>query len=130
MDEPTTPNFLSAACPSRSVFALLADKWTLLVIAAITRGVNRNGALLREIGDISQKMLTQTLRELEVNGIIQRQVFEVVPPRVEYQITPLGETLIQPIHMLGRWAEEHYPQVEAARSHHESDWVLEGNSHG
>lgn len=110
------PDFLDARCPSRQVLELLADKWSLLIIAAVSRGVTRNGALLREIGDISQKMLTQTLRALEANGLIRREVVEIMPPHVQYHLTPLGESLIPMVHMLGRWAETHYPEVEKARA--------------
>jgi DNA-binding HxlR family transcriptional regulator len=95
------PDFLDARCPSRQVLELLADKWSLLIIAAVSRGVTRNGALLREIGDISQKMLTQTLRALEANGLIRREVVEIMPPHVQYHLTPLGESLIPMVHMLG-----------------------------
>jgi DNA-binding HxlR family transcriptional regulator len=81
------PNILSVRCPSRKVLELLADKWSVLIIAALTRGINRNGELLREIGGISQKMLTQTLRALERDCIVQRKVYPASPPKVEYELT-------------------------------------------
>jgi len=109
-------NFLSPRCPSRRAISLLADKWSLLTLAAISRGVCRNGALLREIGDISQKMLTQTLRKLEHNGLVARVVHETIPPHVEYSLTSLGHSLIPVIHAMGEWAETHYPAVELAAS--------------
>jgi DNA-binding HxlR family transcriptional regulator len=105
------PDFLKRECPSRYVMALLADKWSLLILAAISRGINRNGSMLREIGDISQKMLTQTLRSLERHGLIERVVFDVVPPHVEYGLTPIGKSLIPVIQTMGTWAEEHYPEI-------------------
>lgn len=108
-------NILNEYCPSRKVLELLGDKWTLLTLNAIARGINRHNALLREIGGISQKMLTQTLRDLERNGIVTRQVFPVVPPRVEYELTPLGQSLNGPVAALGKWAEENYAHVETAR---------------
>jgi DNA-binding HxlR family transcriptional regulator len=110
------PNVLSARCPSRKVFEMLADKWTLLVLAAISRGVNRHNQLLREIGGISQKMLSQTLRTLQRDGIITRTVYPAVPPIVEYTITPLGDTLISTIRALGIWAETYFPEVERSRA--------------
>lgn len=116
-----TPNMLSARCPSRKVLELLADKWTLLVMAAITRGVNRHNALLREIDDISQKMLTQTLRKMERNGLLDRTVYPVVPPKVEYSLTSLGESLIPVIGSLGRWAETHFYEVEEAQVNYDTD---------
>ena len=110
------PNILSARCPSRRVLSLLADKWTLLVMAAISRGITRNNALLRELGDLSQKMLTQTLRNLERNGLVDRRVYPVSPPKVEYTLTGLGQSLIEPIGVLGGWAETHYAQVLTAQT--------------
>jgi DNA-binding HxlR family transcriptional regulator len=112
---PARYNPLSPRCPSRRLLELLVDKWSVLVIAALSRGVHRNGALLREIGTISQKMLTQTLRELEYNGLVTRIDHNTVPPHVEYHLTPLGESLIEPIHMLGAWVQQHFSEVEQAR---------------
>lgn len=105
------PDFLKPECPSRYVMAMLADKWSLLILAAVSRKINRNGMLLREIGDISQKILTQTLRSLERHGLIERVVYDVVPPHVEYFLTPLGKSLIPIIQSMGNWAEEHYPEI-------------------
>jgi len=108
-------DILNQYCPSRQVLDLLGDKWTLLTLNAIGRGINRHNALLREIGGISQKMLSQTLRELERNGIVTRHVYPVVPPRVEYEMTPLGASLNEPVMALGKWAQENYALVQQAR---------------
>jgi len=105
------PDFLNPQCPSRQLFGLLASKWSLLVLAAISRGINRNGMLLRELGDISQKMLTQTLRTLEDHQLLSRQVHDVVPPHVEYHLTDLGQSLIPIIQQMGAWVEHHYPDA-------------------
>src|SRR5260370_39211953 len=78
---------------SRQVLDLLAEKWTALVLYALAFGVKRHGEIKREIEGISQKMLTRTLRNLERDGLVKRTVYHVVPPRVEYALTPLGETL-------------------------------------
>lgn len=102
-------------CPSRYTLGLLADKWTMLIIVALSRGVRRNGELKRALGDISQKMLTQTLRTLETNGIVSRTIFEKVPPHVEYELTDCGITLLEPIRAMATWAETHYGEVIAAR---------------
>lgn len=115
-----TPNILDAHCPARRVFELLADKWTLLVLAAITRGINRHNALLREVGGVSQKMLAQTLQKMEYNGLVTRTVYPVAPPKVEYTLTPLGQSLISIIETLGAWAETHYAAVEAAQAQSEA----------
>jgi len=120
-------DILNQYCPSRKVLELLGDKWTLLILNAISRGINRHNALLRDVGGISQKMLSQTLRELERNGIITRQVFPVVPPRVEYELTPLGKSLNEPVVALGKWAQDNYALVEEAREKYDQDQArLEG----
>lgn len=109
------PDIFNADCDSRQVLALLADRWSMLVIYALSRGVRRHGELKRMIGGISQKMLTQTLRALERDGLVQRRAHPVVPPRVEYTLTPLGQTLLEPLRSICRWAESHLPQVREAR---------------
>ncbi len=108
-------NILNAQCPSRKVFEMLGNKWTLLVLAAISRGINRHNQLLREINGISQKMLAQTLRSLERDGILLREVYPVMPPMVEYHITSVGASLISAICQLGAWAEHNVGSIEAAR---------------
>ncbi|KJH70645.1 winged helix-turn-helix transcriptional regulator [Aliterella atlantica] len=109
----------NAQCPSRQVLDLIADKWTAIVIYCLSKGTKRYSELQREIGGISQKMLTQTLRSLERDGIVSRMVYPVVPPMVEYSLTPLGETLIEPLCQLCKWAETHIPEVEAARNRYD-----------
>ena len=110
-----TYSVLSPGCPSRLVLDRIADKWTALVIQILARGTLRYGALKREIGDISQKMLTQTLRSLERDGLIRRKVYPSAAPKVEYALTPLGRTLIEPLNGLCRWTEKHLPELEANR---------------
>jgi len=109
------PDVFNANCDSRQVLALLADRWSMLVIYALSGGVRRHGELKRMIGGISQKMLTQTLRALEHDGIVRRRRFQTMPLHVEYGLTPLGRTLLQPLRAICRWAETHLPQVRAAR---------------
>ncbi|MDQ3832573.1 MAG: helix-turn-helix transcriptional regulator [Actinomycetota bacterium] len=119
------PNELREAGGSQSVFErgsrsrcaleLIADKWAVLIVYALSRGIMRHNQLHREIEGISQKMPTKTLRRLERDGVIGREVYPVVPPRVEYSLTPLGETLISILAELCAWAEEHIEEVEAAR---------------
>ena len=112
----STYSVLSPGCPSRLVLDRIADKWTALVIQILARGGTlRYSALKREIGDISQKMLTQTLRSLERDGLIRRKVYPDASPRVEYALTPLGRTLIEPLNGLCRWTEKHLPELEANR---------------
>ncbi len=97
---------LDANCPARQVFDLIADKWTALVVEVLSQRTMRYGEIKREVGGISHKMLTQTLRKLEEKTLVKRVVYPVVPPHVEYSLTPLGETLIEPIHALVNWAEK------------------------
>ncbi len=109
------PNVLSAQCPTRMVLDLIADKWTTLVIYLLSQGTKRYGELQREIGGISQKMLTQTLRKLEEDGLVRRTVYPEVPPRTEYALTELGTTLKEPLGALCQWAVSHIAEVEKSR---------------
>ncbi|MFG1641219.1 winged helix-turn-helix transcriptional regulator [Amycolatopsis sp. NPDC049252] len=93
-----------ADCPARLAIELLADKWTAVVLYGLSEGPVRHGDLAGLIGGVSRKMLTQTLRRLEAHGLVRRHAYAEVPPRVEYELTPLGATLIEPIHTLTEWA--------------------------
>jgi DNA-binding HxlR family transcriptional regulator len=94
-----------ADCPARLAIETIADKWSVVVLYGLSRGSRRHGELVELIGGISKKMLTQTLRRLEQHGLVTRTTFAQVPPRVEYDLTELGRTLIAPIETLTRWAE-------------------------
>jgi DNA-binding HxlR family transcriptional regulator len=115
-----TGSVMDPLCPSRLVLERIADKWTALIIQLLTRGTHRYAELQRAIGGISQKMLTQTLRSLERDGLVHRKVHPVVPPKVEYSLTPLGRTLIDPLKALCRWSEKHLRQLEANRARADS----------
>src|SRR5216684_3652962 len=112
----SSASVMDAQCPSRLVLDRIADKWTALIIQILAHGTMRYAALQREIGGISQKMLTQTLRELERDGLVERTVHPVVPPHVEYRLTPLGRSLRQPLDAICAWAEAHLAQMLAARA--------------
>ena len=99
----------------RCMLHQIADKWTVLVIGLLEPGPQRFTVLRRGLGDVTQKMLTQTLRGLERNGLVQRNVFAQVPPRVEYALTPLGRTLCEPLVAIRLWAEAHREETHAAR---------------
>ena len=107
---------LDASCPARQVLDLIADKWAVLVLYALADGTRRTGELQRTVDGISTKMLTQTVRDLERNGLVTRTVHPVVPPKVEYDLSPLGQTLAETLGALCRWAEEHLDDVEQARA--------------
>ncbi len=112
---PPRPCVLNAGCPSRALLARIGDKWTALVIRSLDGRTLRYNELQREVAGISQKMLTQTLRALEEDGLITRKVYPVIPPMVEYSLTPLGRTLVGPVHAICAWAENHLPRIEAHR---------------
>jgi DNA-binding HxlR family transcriptional regulator len=102
-------------CPTRQVLDRIADKWTVMIVARLAQRTMRFGALKRDIGGISQKMLAQTLRGLERDGLVARAVYAEVPPRVEYSLTPLGETLVQVLAQIKLWAEGNIESVLAAQ---------------
>jgi DNA-binding HxlR family transcriptional regulator len=110
------PNVLDQNCESRQALDRIADKWTCLIVYALLDGPRRHGELKRAIGGISQKMLTQTLRSLERDGLATRTVIATIPPHVEYALTPLGETLGEPLAAICRWAMDHLPELQAARA--------------
>lgn len=103
-----------ADCPARLAVEVIADKWSVVVLSGLSRGPVRHGELIELIGGISRKMLTQTLRRLESHGLVRRQAYAEAPPRVEYELTPLGATLIEPIHVLTEWARTHGDAVQDA----------------
>jgi DNA-binding HxlR family transcriptional regulator len=113
---------------SRQAIELVADKWAILILYALSRETMRHGRLQRLIGGISQKMLTKTLRNLERDGLVVREVYRVIPPKVEYSLTPRGRDLMGPLSRLCVWAEEHIEDVKAARVAHDAhardaDWT-------
>jgi DNA-binding HxlR family transcriptional regulator len=112
----TQPNVLDQNCESRQALDRIADKWTCLVVYALADGPRRHGELRRAIQGISQKMLTQTLRSMERDGLVQRTVIDVIPPHVDYALTPLGQTIITPLVAICQWAMEHLPELQAARA--------------
>lgn len=104
------------ACPVRGVLDRIGDKWSVLIVLTLAAAPHRFGALRRAVPDISQRMLTQTLRDLERDGLISRTVHPTKPPSVEYALTPLGESLLVPLLGLVRWADAHHAEILAARA--------------
>lgn len=103
-------------CPVRNVLDRVGDKWSILVISVLgERGTLRFNQLNTEIGNISQKMLTVTLKTLEADGLISRKMYPQIPPRVEYTLTELGESLLPALAHLTHWAHEHMPAIMASR---------------
>jgi DNA-binding HxlR family transcriptional regulator len=110
------PNVLDQGCESRQALDRIADKWTCLIVYALLDGPLRHGELRRKIDGISQKMLTQTLRSMEADGLVQRTVIDVVPPHVLYALTPLGQTLSDPLVAICQWAMDHLAEMQRARA--------------
>ena len=108
-------NVLTATCPSRTSLARIANKWTAMVVSALGDGRLRFSDLRSTVDGISAKVLTDTLRDLERDGLVSRHVYAEVPPRVEYELTSLGHTLHTPLRALGSWAEDHIGEVLSAR---------------
>lgn len=104
-----------AACPSRQILDVLANKWTMLVMGALSGGPMRFGELRRRLDGITQKMLTQTLRTLERDGLVTRTVYPTIPPRVEYAATELGTSVTALLHAIRAWSEDNIDTVLDAR---------------
>lgn len=120
LNSPKSPNVYAEDCSTRRVLDLIADKWTALIIGLLQDEPRRFSQLQRSIGGISQKMLAQTLRRLERDGLVLRTIYPEVPPRVEYALTPLGRTLIEPLSAIRMWAESHIDSVNLAQSAYDS----------
>ncbi|MBZ5487704.1 helix-turn-helix transcriptional regulator [Halomonas aquamarina] len=106
---------LEQPCPIRDVLDRIGDQWSLLILEALAPGTRRFNALMRDIGDISKQMLSRTLKQLEQDGFITRTLYPEVPPRVEYTLTPLGRSFLEPMQQLVTWADTHHRTIVAAR---------------
>jgi DNA-binding HxlR family transcriptional regulator len=109
-----------AGCPTRELLSTLTDKWAALVIAALADGPHRHSELARRIAGVSQKMLTQTLRTLERDGLLTRTVTASVPARVDYELTPLGQDLLPVMSAIKTWAETNMDRVFEARARYDA----------
>jgi DNA-binding HxlR family transcriptional regulator len=117
-DQAAAADVFSARCPSRAALDLIADKWAVLVASCLVDGPKRHSRLRAQIGGISGKMLTRTLRDLERAGLVERRIFPEVPPRVEYKLSPLGHSLREPVTAITAWAKANGGQVVEARTRH------------
>jgi DNA-binding HxlR family transcriptional regulator len=115
---PVPPNVFREKCPSRVVLERVADRWSALLIYALSSGTRRYSDLHKTVDGISQKMLTQTLRNLERDGLVLRKAYPVIPPKVEYSLSPLGATLVGPLRAICQWAEAHVGEILDAREKH------------
>lgn len=115
-----SPELFSGTCPVRDVLDRVGDKWSVLVIGLLDEQPMRFTELKRSIGLVSQRMLTKTLRALERDGLIDRTVYPVVPPRVDYRLTDTGQSLASTLGVLTQWAFDHQPYVDTARVAYDS----------
>ena len=99
------------ACPVETTLALIGNKWKVLILRDLIGGTKRFGELQRSVGQVSQKVLTSNLREMEADALVERKVYAEVPPRVEYQLTDLGESLMPRVQVLVDWALEHMGEI-------------------
>lgn len=107
--------FDGSNCPVRDVLDRVGDKWSVLILTALARGPERFSALNRAVGDISKRMLTQTLRTLQRDGLVERTVYPTTPPTVDYRLTELGHSVLEPLAALIAWAETRHDDIRAAR---------------
>jgi len=109
-----------ASCPSRKLLDRISDKWVALALKSLADGPRRYSEISRRLAGVLQKMLTQTLRSLERDGLVTRTVTPSVPVRVDYELTPLGRSLADVLGRLKDWAEQHMPDVERARADYDA----------
>jgi DNA-binding HxlR family transcriptional regulator len=115
-----TGNLFDPDCPTRRVLDRIGDKWTVLVILLLSDGPQRFSELRAGLGRVAPKVLTETLRRMERDGLLTREVFAEVPPRVEYALTELGESMIAPIVVIGDWAEVNVGRITAAQKEYDA----------
>jgi DNA-binding HxlR family transcriptional regulator len=120
VSEVQVPNVNRADCPSRAVLEHVTSRWGVLVLAALRERSHRFSELRREVGGVSEKMLAQTLQTLERDGFVHRDAKPVIPPRVDYSLTPLGRAVADQVWTLTRWVEAKLDEVFAARDAYDS----------
>lgn len=114
-------NLFDTNCAGHQILEHVANKWTVLIVYALTQGKKRYSELKQQIVGVSPKMLIQNLRNLERYGLIEREVYPTVPPRVEYSLTPLGTSLVEPLAVLGEWAYQHISEVKTATEDYDNN---------
>lgn len=119
LDVPKPPDVHAPMCPSRLILEHVTSRWGVLALAALRERTHRFSELRRRVGGVSEKMLAQTLQTLERDGFVHRVAYPVIPPRVEYSLTPLGEEAAAQVWALARWSEQRVPEVLAAREQYD-----------
>jgi DNA-binding HxlR family transcriptional regulator len=126
---PGGKNFSHEACPAvREVLSRVGDKWSVLIVGVLGERRQRFSELRRSIEGISQRMLTLTLKDLERDGLVTRTVYPTVPPRVEYDLTPLGRTLLDPVMAIAAWAADNRGAIQDARQRYDARAPREAES--
>jgi DNA-binding HxlR family transcriptional regulator len=118
---PVKPDVYNSACPSQGILALIGSKWSMLILCALRQGPRRPGELKRRLAGVSAKMLTQTLRELERHGIVQREDFGEVPPRVEYRLSVLGRSLAGLVGEIESWVSSNYQRMTGSSRRYDAN---------
>lgn len=113
------PELFTLNCPTQQILNVIGDKWSVIVLYCLAYRPRRYGELQRRIEGISQKVLTQALRRLERHGLIHRQVLSEIPPSVEYSLTDLGRTLVEPLLGIADWSQAHFVEVAMHREHYD-----------
>lgn len=121
LDRIANMNLFDTNCAGHQMLEHIANKWTVLIVYALTQGKKRYSELKQQIVGVSPKMLIQNLRNLERCGLIEREIYPTVPPRVDYSLTPLGKSLVEPLAILGEWAYRHIPEVKAAMEQYDDN---------
>jgi DNA-binding HxlR family transcriptional regulator len=117
----TTANVYNRDCPSQGILALIGSKWSMLILCSLRAGPRRTHEIKRRLAGVSAKMLTQTLRELERHGIVHREDFGEVPPRVEYRLTPLGRSLAALVVDIEAWVTANYSRMTSVARKYDAD---------
>jgi DNA-binding HxlR family transcriptional regulator len=113
------PELFTLNCPTQQILDVIADKWSVIVLYCLAYRPRRYNEIQRRIEGISQKVLTQTLRKLERHGLVERQVLSEMPPSVEYSLTSLGKTLMEPLLAIASWSREYFADVVASRAQYD-----------
>ncbi|WP_353815860.1 winged helix-turn-helix transcriptional regulator [Agromyces sp. SYSU T00266] len=116
--DPPAHGVLDPECPTRVAFGRVGERWSMFVVLALASGTLRFSALRARVGDVTRKVLAETLRSLVADGLVERRAWDGAPPRVEYSLTPLGRSLLEPIEAMRVWAEANVPSVLASRERH------------
>jgi DNA-binding HxlR family transcriptional regulator len=124
LDDFPEPELFTLNCPTQQILDVIADKWSVIVLYCLAYRSRRYNEIQRRIEGISQKVLTQTLRKLERHGLIKRKVLSEMPLSIEYSLTSLGETLIDPLLAIASWSRKHFSEVMASRNRYEQEQDL------